>query len=136
MDRDNRALVSEFFAAAAAGDRARMAQILAPDVVVIEADSLPFGGRHVGLEAFHALTRRVFLSWRETRVDVERLIAEGDHVVVLARMRARSKGNGRPLDMPVVEIWRLENGRVKEIRPFYLDTCKFIELLDDRPAMG
>lgn len=126
---DNKAIVSAFLAAAAAGDRASMAAILAPDAIITEADSLPFGGTHVGLAGFEALVRRVFLLWRETRVEIERLIAEGEHVVVLATMHARSKADGAALRMPIAEIWQLEDGRVREIRPFYFDTQRFNEIL-------
>ena len=36
--------------------------------------------------------------------------------------------------MPIAEIWRLENGRVREIRPFYFDTQRFNEILGARAA--
>ena len=131
---DNKTIVAAFFTAAAANDQAAMAAILDPEVVVTEAESLPFGGRHVGFAAFQALVRRVFLLWRDTRVDVERLIGDGEYVVVLATMHARSKADGAALGMPIAEVWRLENGRVKEIRPFYFDTRKFVDLLDGSPS--
>jgi hypothetical protein len=130
---DNKTIVAAFFAAAAANDEAGMAAILDPGIVVTEAESLPFGGRHVGLAAFQALVRRVFLLWHDTRVDVEQLIGDGEYVVVLATMHARSKADGAALCMPIVEVWRLEDGRVKEIRPFYFDTRKFVDLLEGAP---
>jgi hypothetical protein len=128
---DNKTIVAAFFTAAAANDQAAMAAILDPEVVVTEAESLPFGGRHVGFAAFQALVRRVFLLWRDTRVDVERLIGDGQYVVVLATMHARSKADDAALSMPIAEVWRLENGRVKEIRPFYFDTRKFVDVLEE-----
>jgi hypothetical protein len=127
---DNKTIVAAFFTAAAANDQAAMAAILDPEVVVTEAESLPFGGRHVGFAAFQALVRRVYLLWRDTRVDVERLIGDGEYVVVLATMHARSKADGAALSMPIAEVWRLEHGRVKEIRPFYFDTRKFVGVLE------
>ena len=127
---DNKTIVAAFFTAAAANDQAAMTAILDPDVVVTEAESLPFGGRHVGFAAFQALVRRVYLLWRDTRVDVERLIGDGEYVVVLATMHARSKADDAALSMPIAEVWRLENGRVKEIRPFYFDTRKFVDVLE------
>jgi uncharacterized protein len=127
---DNKTIVAAFFTAAAANDQAAMAAILDPDIVVTEAESLPFGGRHVGFAAFQALVRRVFLLWRDTRVDVERLIGDGEYVVVLATMHARSKADDAALSMPIAEVWRLEKGRVKEIRPFYFDTRKFVDVLE------
>ena len=133
---DNKAIVAAFFTAAAANDHAGMAAILDPEVVVTEAESLPFGGRHVGFAAFQALVRRVFLLWHDTRVEVERLIGDGEYVVVLATMHARSKADGAALCMPIAEVWRLENGRVKTIQPFYFDTGRFVGLLDGSPSVA
>lgn len=124
---DNRAIVEAFLAAARTGDEATLAALLAPDAVVVEAASLPYGGTHHGLEGFRALVRRVFLSWRDTRVEVGRVLADGDHVVVLATLHATPKAGGEPFGMPIAEIWRLEEGRVKEIRPFYFDTARLLD---------
>ena len=133
---NNKSIVADFFTAAAANDQGAMAAILDPEVIVTEADSLPFGGRHVGFAAFQALVRRVFLLWRDTRVEVEQLIGDGEYVVVLATMPARSKADGAVLCMPIAEVWRLEHGRVKEIRPFYFDTGKFVDLLQGSPSVA
>jgi ketosteroid isomerase-like protein len=126
---DNKAIVRAFLAAAAVNDRERMGQFLDPRIRVIEAASLPFGGEHVGIEAFHALTRRVFRLWRDTRVEVHEMLADGDRVVVLATMHGRSRDGVRTLEMPIAEIWRLESGKVSEIRPFYFDTRGFLDTL-------
>lgn len=130
MDAGPREIVSAFLAAAARGDREAMNALLDPQVTVHEAASLPFGGRHVGVEAFIALQRRVFLLWRETRLEVERMIAEGDSVVVLATMYVVAKRSGERLAMPLAEYWRVSEGRIVEVRPFYFDTRRFLEALD------
>jgi ketosteroid isomerase-like protein len=121
--------VAAFLAAAARGDRGAMEAVLDPQVVVHEAESLPFGGRHVGIDAFIALQRRVFLLWRETRVEVHRMIAQDDSVVVMATMHATAKGSGEPLAMPIAEFWRVSEGRIVEVRPYYFDTRKFLDTL-------
>ena len=67
----NESLVRGFLAAAAAGDAETMARLAAPDITVIEAASLPLAGRHVGLEAFRALVRRVFGALEATALSVD-----------------------------------------------------------------
>jgi uncharacterized protein len=127
-------LVRDFLDAAARRDHEAMARMLHPEVCVSEAASLPFGGEHIGVEAFHALVRRVFLSWRDTRLEIEQLIAEDEQVVVIARMRARSRNSDAELDMPIAELWSLEDGRIRSIKPFYHDTHAMLQLLGDVPA--
>ncbi len=122
MTHDSKAIVAGFFAAAAAHDQQRIAAILDPGVVVVEAAALPYGGRHVGIDAFRALVRRVFRLWSDTQVEVRQLIGDGDVVVVLATLSARSKADGKAFSMPIAEVWQLRNGRVIEIQPFYFDT--------------
>jgi hypothetical protein len=130
MAPTGRQVVAEFFAAAARNDRAAMEALLDPGIVVTEAASLPYGGRHVGIEAFRALERRVFRSWRDTRVQVHELVGDGDCVVVLATLTGRSRNGDGGLDMPMAEVWRLAGGRVVAIQPFYFDTRKLLDTLN------
>jgi ketosteroid isomerase-like protein len=130
MALTGRQVVAEFFAASARNDRAAMEALLDPGVVVTEAESLPFGGRHVGIEAFRALERRVFRMWRDTRVQVHELIGDDDCVVVLATLTGYSGSGGGGLEMPIAEVWRLNGGRVVAIQPYYFDTHKLLDALD------
>jgi len=131
---DSKETVHSFLAAAARGDRQAMARLLHPQVCVSEAASLPFGGEHIGIDAFHALVRRVFLLWRDTRVEIEQMIAEGELVVVIARMHGRARQREAVLDMPIAEVWRVEQGLIRSIRPFYQDTHALLQLLGNDPA--
>ncbi len=123
----NETLVRDFLAAAAAGDRATMARLAAPDLTVIEAESLPFGGRHVGLDAFHALVRRVFGALQGTQLAVEQFIPGADCVVVLATLRGQSRRDGSEVEMPIAELWRIDGGLIREIRPYYFDAARMRE---------
>ncbi len=136
MTDSNTSIVRAFLAAAAAGDKLAMARLAAPDLVVIEAESLPYAGRHVGLDAFLALVARVFGAWLDTRVAVERFIAEGDHVVVVAALHGRSRHDNAALEMPIAEIWRVEGGTIREIRPFYFDTHRMLGLMGQQDPDG
>lgn len=118
----NETLVRRFLAAAASGDRETMAELAAPDITVIEAASLPFGGSHTGLDAFQALVRRVFTTLADTRLSLDQFIPGPDCVMVLARLHGRSRRDGSDVEMPIAELWRIDAGRVREIRPYYFDT--------------
>lgn len=120
--------VRAFLTASQQGDRDTMAVLLHPEAEVHEADSLPYAGRHRGLEGFLALVKIVFTSFRDTRVEIETLLGEGELVVVLATLSGRSKTSGQSFRMPVNEVWRLRDGRIISITPYYFDTARLNQL--------
>ena len=126
---DSRALVERFLQAARERDLPVMRSLAAEDLRVIEAPSLPYGGEHVGLDAFLALSRTVFRQLGITELRIERIIAEGDTVVVLARIRGRAGARGEIFEMPIMELWVLREGRIQEIQPFYWDTHSLLRLI-------
>jgi uncharacterized protein len=123
-DNNSKDIVRRFLGAAQQGDMATVASLLHPEVRVIEADSLPFGGIVTGVEGFTRLVRRVFTTFANTAVSIDEYIAEGDTVVVLATMSGQSKASGEAFSMPISEIWRVRDGLITEIKPFYHDTQK------------
>lgn len=127
---DSKDVIRRFLSAARQADGATMAALLHPEVEVLEAASLPFGGVHRGLEGFQALTRRVFTSFRETTVSVERMFEEGETVVVEMRLSGRCKASGEPFEMPILELWELQESRIRRITPFYYDTAKARALIE------
>jgi ketosteroid isomerase-like protein len=136
MTDSNKDLVRRFLGAAQQGDMATVASLLHPQAQVIEADSLPFGGVVTGFEGFTSLVRRVFTTFANTAVTIDETIAEGDTVVVLATMSGQSKASGEAFSMPIAEIWRVQDGLVTEIRPFYYDTQRINSLAAGAAASG
>lgn len=130
MSMDGKRIVAAILQAHKDKDLDTVRALLHPDVRVVEAQSLPYGGTVTGIEGFHELVRRVFTTWRNTRVTVERMIAEDDCVVVLATMSGESRACGTPFTMPIAEVWRVVEGKVVEIRPFYFDTKHLCDLYE------
>lgn len=122
MSNPNKDIVLAFLAASVRRDEEAMRDLLHPDVRVIEADSLPYGGVIKGAQGFLELIRRVFKTWENTEVSVQQVLGDGDRVVLLAEMTGRGKGNGKAFRMPIAEVWLLDNGKIKEVRPYYFDT--------------
>lgn len=121
-DNNSKDIVRRFLGAAQQGDMATVASLLHPEARVIEADSLPFGGVASGFEGFTALVRQVFTTFANTAVTINEYIAEGNTVVVLATMSGQSKASGEAFSMTISEIWRVQDGLITEIKPFYHDT--------------
>jgi ketosteroid isomerase-like protein len=131
MQRSNKDTLRIFFDAAKANNSEQMLAVLHPNLQVIEADSLPYGGTIKGRELFAEFTKTVFTTWRNTSVTVEELIGDGQYVVVLATMSGEGKATGEPFNMPIAEVWRFDaSGLVVEIKPFYFDTKKLVDVFN------
>ena len=129
MYKSNKERVREFFAAAAAANDNAMLAILHPSLRVVEAESLPYGGIMEGRENFKEFTKRVFKTWKNTRIITEELIEDGNKVVVVATMSGESKTSETHFTMPIAEIWTFDSdGLVTEIKPFYFDTKKLVDI--------
>ncbi|MFC4561807.1 nuclear transport factor 2 family protein [Nocardiopsis mangrovi] len=100
-----------------------LAFFFAPDVVLHQAEGLPFGGTwrgHEGMERFfHAMTR----TWDAFDMVEQEFLAAGDTAVVRTQVRARSRATGREIAFPVLQTVTFADGRIAEVRPFYWDTA-------------
>lgn len=92
-----------------------------------------------GLKEWIKMTRSAF---PDLKMEVEDMIAEGDKVAVMARMKGThqgeflgKKGTGRKLDMPFVDVILFKDGKVME-HWGYTDNLKMMEQLqlDFTPA--
>ena len=106
-----------------------MLSYIDPQFTCYEAASLPYGGEYHGPEGLLRLYKAVFSIWETFEVEVKELLDAGQTVVALIHLRVKLKGSGRTVEMPVAEFWRLRDGKVVELRPFYWDTAQFREKL-------
>lgn len=117
---------SRYLAAGGPGkaDFGALAPFFAPDVVLFQAEGLPYGGvwrGHAGLERFFRVmsgTWEVF-----DMVSQEFLATESPVVVVRTHVHARARATGRELDFPILQTITVDEGRITEVRPFYWDTA-------------
>jgi ketosteroid isomerase-like protein len=123
--------VRRFLAAAAVNDKETMFEILHPNLKIIEAESLPYGGVIEGRENFKEFSRKVFTTWNNTSITSETFIEEGNQVVLLASISAQGKASGTRFSMPIAEVWTFDSdARVIEIKPFYFDTKKLVDIFN------
>ncbi|WP_232662754.1 nuclear transport factor 2 family protein [Pseudonocardia sp. TRM90224] len=100
-----------------------LAPFFAPDVVLHQADSLPYGGiwrGHDGLERFFLAMSR---TWGAFEMVEQEFLSHFSPLVVLTQVRARARATGRELQFPILQTITVENGRISEIRPFYWDVA-------------
>lgn len=100
-----------------------LAPFFAADVVLHQAEALPYGGTwrgHAGMERFFLAMSRAWESF--DMVEQEFLATQGT-VVVLTQVHARGHATGRELEFPILQTIIIKDERITEIRPFYWDTA-------------
>ncbi|WP_437316791.1 nuclear transport factor 2 family protein [Sorangium sp. So ce385] len=126
MTLTNQQVIQSIYDAGKAGDFETVLSFMDPDLVIEEAESLPYGGTYRGPEGFRRLITRVFESVRTFHVEVDGMVADGDQVIVMLRLKLGLKGSDREFETKVAEYWRLRDGKVIELRPFYWDTAALV----------
>ncbi|MDG4791752.1 nuclear transport factor 2 family protein [Micromonospora sp. WMMD1102] len=116
---------ADYLAAGGPGtaDFTPLAPFFSPDVVLHQAETLPYGGTwrgHEGLERFFLAMSR---TWETLEMLEQHFLATTSPLVVLTQVHARARTTGRELDFPILQTVTVENGRISEIRPFYWDTA-------------
>ncbi|WP_410659824.1 nuclear transport factor 2 family protein [Amycolatopsis sp. lyj-112] len=114
-----------YFAAGGPGKAsfASLAPFFSPDVVLHQADSLPYGGiwrGHDGMERFFAAMSD---TWDVFDMVEQSFLSETSPLVVLTHVHVRARATGRELDFPILQTITVENGRITEVHPFYWDTA-------------
>jgi ketosteroid isomerase-like protein len=113
----------------ARGDVPAVLGAMAADMEWHEAEGMPYGGVYHGGEAvaqnvFGPITQDVV----DFAVTAEEFIASGDAVAAVVRYTGTGKATGKKLDLPVVHVWKVRNGKVEQFRQF-IDTAKFLEVV-------
>jgi ketosteroid isomerase-like protein len=127
MSNPNLAIVKSIYEAMHRADGAAVLAHLAPDVAIHEAESLPYGGTYRGPEGFGQLVGRLLEVFEKTDLAVDRILDAGDHIVAELRGTMQVRATGERFPVRVAEIWRLCDGKVVELRPFYWDTALVVE---------
>jgi uncharacterized protein len=100
-----------------------LATFFASDVVLHQADSLPYGGMwrgHDGLERFFLAMSR---TWSTFDMVGQRFLATGMTSVVETQVDARARATGRRLEFPILQTIHIVGGRIAEVRPYYWDAA-------------
>jgi uncharacterized protein len=126
-------LVCQLFAAVEERDGAAVLDAYATDVVIREAPSLPYGGIYHGHDGAlrHALAYAAtwdHLQSTEDRKLQPQIRGYDDRVVVTWRQKA-TVGDGRHLDVPVVDLIGLRDGKVASLEMFQQDTAAVLGFL-------
>lgn len=127
MSEADRRRIRSLYDAFQRGDAPEVLGMLHPQIVWMEAESIPYADRnpYVGpQQVAEGVFMRIATEWDGFSVTPETMVAEGDTVVVFGRYRGTYRATGRPLDSQFCHVWTLQNAQVAAFQQ-YADTAQF-----------
>ena len=115
------------------GDFKMMSEIIAPGAIYHQAVGLPYGGTFIGFENWtkmftHAST---FFDLQIEREPTYFTSATEDGVLIHFTIKCKAKKSGKIISMPIAEYFEVKDGLITGIRPFYFDTKKFSDFIEN-----
>lgn len=101
----------------------------AEDAVMIEAESLPYGGTYTGKAAIKAGLESVFPHYTAFSYAPEVLTAAGEWVIAYGIFSITSAKTGKSISFKLAEVSKVENGKITMIHPVYSDTKALLDTM-------
>jgi ketosteroid isomerase-like protein len=120
-------VVRRFYEALAAGDVDTIRSLTDPDIVVVQAEELPWGGEfhgYDGLGEFFGL----LVGTIRSQVTHQVIFAAGDRVVQVGRTAGTVNATGASFDIDEVHVHTLRDGRIARFEP-HIDTPAMLAVL-------
>lgn len=122
------AIVRAVYDAVNAGDAAGIVAHLSPDIRIAQTPDLPWGGEYEGL-AGYAQFGKLLRQHIDSRVEVERMFAAGDDVVVIGRTIGATKAKEAPFAVAIAHVLTVRKGKVVVAR-YFIDTPAMLAALE------
>lgn len=129
MSTDAAAVVAELSRRFHAGDTDGARALYGPGLRIEQPASLPHGGWHEGLDGMAAMGAAFAEHWDRDIRDPQ-VLGAGDRAVQVTTQTWTAKATGRSATVDVVELFRVVDGRITEIRVFQQDTAALLATLD------
>jgi uncharacterized protein len=134
MEQQNVEIVKGVYEAFGRGDEQAVLGAMADEFEWYEAEGMPYGGLY---RTWEAVTQNVLGPLIEDipnfEATPEEFLASGDTVAAVVRYTGYGKATGKQLDLPVVHIWDVCDGKIVRFRQF-ADTAKFREVVAAKVA--
>ena len=98
-------------------DLSSVLMLMAEDVEISQSPELPWGGLYRGHEGVRQFLGKL-TEHLDTRVEIERLIDAGEHVVAIGRTVGKARATKLEFDVPVVHVWTLHEGQITRFEPY------------------
>jgi uncharacterized protein len=123
------ATVRRFMAATGTERRNERRSLLHDDFVVHEAGGLPFSGDYHGSRGFFELLNRMNDVLELTAGPITTHPLGEDAVAARFRLTFTSRASGKSVEMGLVEIYTVRDGRIAELDVYYKDPAAVAALL-------
>jgi uncharacterized protein len=135
MSQENVENTRRLFKAVEDRDVAGVLAAYDPEIVIRDAESLPYGGEYHGFEGAKQHIEGAARTWNHLQPAAERkmdavFLDSGDYVIVFWRLRGLATSSGRKLDLPVVSVYKMRGGKIVESQMFYSDTVSLLQFLE------
>ena len=120
MSAENVDIVRKAYASYASGDTATVFSLLDPEIEITQTMELPWGGHYKGPAEAKQFFAKIFKSV-EAMPTPESYIPAGESVVAIGRLRGRARKSGKPIDLAIVHVWKITQGRIVRFDA-YIDT--------------
>ena len=130
MESDQEKHVRAFYEHLAPGHREPLFALQSAHVVYELPDGMPAGaGRFEGMPDVRDRFLPEFYAAFDARFMPEETISQGDRVVVLGRLKGKTRQGGVPIDVPFVHVWTVTGHELTRLRGF-IDTATLSRALE------
>ena len=112
MSERNVELIRDVYEAGNRGDWAALFRIAHPDIEWETDPRLPNAGTYRGREEIQRFYEDQAAPFDRSVIELERLVANGDYVVALVRVRRRLRGSTAEIDLRLGHLWTIRDGKV------------------------
>lgn len=138
MSQENLETIHRLFQAVEERDVASVLAAYDPEIVIRDAESLPYGGIYHGPEGAKQHLEGAAQTWNpfqpsatERKLDAV-FLDSGEYVIVLWQLKGLDVNSGRKLDLPAANLYKLRNRKIVESQMFYSDTAAIVQFLEGR----
>lgn len=135
MSQENVENTRRLFKAVEGRDVAAVLAAYDPEIIIRDAESLPYGGVYHRLEGAKQHIEGAARTWSHLQSAAERkmdpvFLDAGDYVIVLWQLRGLAIGSEKKLDLPVVSVYKMLDGKISQSQMFYSDTTAILQFLE------
>jgi ketosteroid isomerase-like protein len=132
MAQEDVRVMEELLEAGQAGDTERLKELTHEECVIREPESLPYENEYRGETAIPDIHVDIAEVWDDFEFDKGEIFDCGDRIFTYFQVEATAP-SGETVEMPLIEVYQLEDGKIFDVEIFYQDTGAFLEALGKVP---
>ena len=101
--------------------------LVADDIVLHVPASLPWGGDRHGWEGYQEALLTMGKFFQELAFGPFSFSPVDDKVIIRTDLKGRVAATGKPVAMPLLEVWQVSDGKVCDIVAYFFDTKALVD---------